>query len=313
MKDFPLMPPYPDVLDFNQPETVAPLFDMSEITDGVTCRVLAENRQIRLAGRVNGTDFSLTVDLSGAAGYTKPWQIVTAAKLFWYCYPQMYARFATAETPRDVILLIEDFDYEIACAWENKVHIHDRWLWQCPTDFDCLTHEFAHTVQGDWQDEFIPTYDGDTYMVERFADYCRYLYAYKGGLFNDPGWELQTPEGEGTPFDSVRFWVWLDYTYSTPEWDIIREMNNRIHLCSAEYTAAAWQPDGSAWQEIFAPTGVYGKDLFTLWEEFTASGMAHLSSGVEREGEISPLLQAFPLWEAISARYAHARGYLKVQ
>ena len=313
MKEFSLMNQFPDALDFNSPEALIPLFDMSEIVDHITCTLSAENRQIRLACKVNDVDLSLTVDLSGAAGHTKPWQVVTAAKLFWYCYPQMYARFATAETPRDVILLIEDFDYEIACAWENKVHIHDRWLMENPTDFDCLTHEFAHTVQGDWQDEYMPANGDDTYMVERFADYCRFLYAFEDGRFNDPGWELQTPEGEDNLFDSVRFWVWLDYTYSTPEWDIIREMNARIHLCSLQYGGAAWQPDGSAWQEILAPTGAAGKTLLDLWEEYAASEMAYLSSGVEREGEVSPLLQALPLREAIRTRYAHAREYLKVQ
>ena len=313
MKAFPLMNQFPDVLDFNAPETITPLFDMSEIADGITCQVLAENKQIRLAGRFNDTDFSLTIDVAGANGHTKPWQVVTAAKLFWYCYPQMYARFAIAETPRDVILLIEDFDYEIACAWENKVHIHDQWLLQCPLDFDCLTHEFAHTVQGDWLDEYIPTNDDDTYMVERFADYCRYLYAFEDGRFNDLGWELQTPENEGNPFDAVRFWVWLEYTYSTPARDIIKEMNARIHLRSEQYGVSAWMPDGSAWQEVFEGTGAAGKTLFALWEEYAATEMANLSSGVEKEGEVSPLLKALPLRDAIRARYADARSYLKVK
>lgn len=312
----PILPPnqcFPEALDFSAPDSILPLFDLSEIADGITATVLADAKQIRLAGTVNHTDFTLTVDLSGAAGHTKPWQIVTAAKLFFYCYPQMYARFGRSDTPRDVILLIEDFDYEIACAWENKVHIHDRWLEQCPEDFDCLTHEFAHTIQGDWQDGYMPQQEDDTYMVERFADFCRYLYAYKGGLFNDCGWELQTPEEEDNPFDSVRFWVWLDYTYSTPQRDIIREMNECIHQCSEEYNAAAWMPDGSAWQAVFAGTGAQGKDLFALWEEYLTSDIAYLSSGVEHKGDVSPLLQAAPLRGAIRQRYSAARTYLKCE
>ena len=309
----PILSNFPDVLDFTHPDSIVSLFEMSEIAKGITCKVLPEERSILLCGNVNNTDFSLTVDLKGARGHTKPWQIVTAAKLFWYCYPQMYARFAMSDTPRDVILLIEDFDYEIACAWENKVHIHDQWLMQCPLDFDCLTHEFAHTVQGDWLDEFTPTNGDDTYMVERFADYCRYLYAFESGRFNDLGWELQTPEVEDNPFDAVRFWVWLDYTYSTAERDIIKEMNACIHLRSEDYTAAAWQPDGSAWQKVFEGTKAKGKTLFDLWEEYLASEMASLSSATEQEGELSPLLQAVPLREAISARYADARSYLKTR
>ena len=309
----PVLHNFPDVLDFNTPETIAPLFDMSEIADGITCKVLPEARSIYLSGSMNDTDFSLTVDLSGANGHTKPWQVVTAAKLFWYCYPQMYARFNAGVAPRDVILLIEDFDYEIACAWENKVHIHDRWLEQCPTDFDCLTHEFAHTVQGDWEDEWMPANGDDTYMVERFADYCRYLYAYQGGLFNDTGWELQTIENEDSPFDSVRFWAWLDYTYSTPERDIICEMKVRIHQKTEQYAASDWLPTGPVWQEIFEGTGAQGKNLFVLWAEYSNTEMAHLSSGVEQEGEISPLQKAVDLRAAINDRYASARTYLKVK
>jgi hypothetical protein len=225
----------------------------------------------------------------------------------------MYARFATAGTPRDVILLIEDFDYEIACAWENKVHIHDQWLMQCPLDFDCLTHEFAHTVQSEWEDGFMPANGEDTYMVERFADYCRFLYAFEDGRFNDLGWEVQTAKNEDSPFSGVRFWVWLDYTYSTPERDIIREMNQRIHVKAEPYTTDAWLPDGSAWLEIFEGTGAEGKNLFTLWAEYSATEMANLSSAVEKEGEVSPLLQAVPLREAIRARYADARSYLKTK
>ena len=308
-----IMSQFPDVLDFNSPNTIADLFDMSEIADGITCTVIPDKRSVLLKGNMNDTDFSLTVDLSGSNGHTKPWQVVTAAKLFWYCYPQMYARFHNDVAPRDVILLIEDFDYEIACAWENKVHIHDRWLEECPLDFDCLTHEFSHTVQGEWEDDWMPANGEDTYMVERFADYCRYLYAYQGGRFNDLGWEIQTIENEDSPFDSVRFWAWLDYTYSTPERDLIREMNIRIHRKTEQYAASEWLPTGPVWQEIFEGTGAAGKNLFVLWAEYSNTEMCKLSSGVEQEGEISPLQKAVDLRAAINNRYAESRTYLKVK
>ena len=301
---------YPDTLDFDKPETILPLFDMDEIADGIEKKVLPAEKQIYFSATINGTPFSLTVDLAGAEGHTKPWQIVIAAKLFWYCYPQMYARFATENSPKDVILLIENFDYEIACAWENKVHIHDQWLKKCPTDFDCLTHEFAHTVQSDWQDEFMPFFEDDSYMVERFADFCRYLYAFKDGKFNDTDWEIQTIESETNYHDSVRFWVWLDYTYSTPEVDIYKNINAQI--LSGKYTVADWAPDGIAYQDALKGTAAYGKDILTLWDEFAATEMAHLSSAVEKSGDVSPLLKAVPLRDAVRARYADSRTYLKV-
>lgn len=292
------------------PAIAARLFDLSEIADGISLQLREKERQLFWNGRINDTDFSLTIDLSGAAGHTSPEQIAVAAKLFWYCYPQMYARFGLSDTPTRVTLRIENFGYGIAEAWDDQVHIHDCWLMENPTDFDCLTHEFAHTVQSDWQDGYMPIHEDDTYMVERFADYCRYLYAFENGRYNDTGWDLQTPEREGNPFDSVRFWVWLDYTYSTADRDIIREMNRCIHQRSEAYGEAAWAPDGSAWQAVFAGTGAAGKDLFALWEEYLASGIAYLSSGVAKEEAVSPLLQAFPLREAIRDRYADARSYL---
>ncbi len=301
---------YPDFLDFDNPETILPLFNVDEITDGIEKKVMPAEKQIYFSKTVNGTPFSLTIDLSGAAGHTKPWQIVIAAKLFWYCYPQMYARFATETSPTDVILFIENFGYEVAEAWENKVHIHDQWLEGCPIDFDCLTHEFAHTVQSDWLEEHMPFFEDDSYMVERFADFCRYLYAYRDGMFNDRCWEIQTIESESNYHDSVRFWVWLDYTYSTPENDIFAKMNAQI--MSAKYSTADWEPNGIAWQDAFKGTDAYGKDLLTLWDEFAATEMSKLSSHVAKGEETSPLLNAVPLREAARARYADSRTYLKV-
>lgn len=309
MNNFPFAN-YPDFLDFDKPETILPLFDVDEITDGIEKKVMPAEKQIYFSATINDTPFSLTIDLSGAAGHTKPWQIVIAAKLFWYCYPQMYARFATETSPRDVILLIEDFGYEIAEAWENKVHIHDQWLEGCPIDFDCLTHEFAHTVQSDWQEENMPFFEDDSYMVERFADFCRYLYAFKDGKFNDRCWEIQPIESESNYHDSVRFWVWLDYTYSTPEVDIYKNINAQI--LSGKYTTADWAPDGIAYQDALKGTAAYGKDILTLWDEYAATEMAHLSSHTDKDETVSPLLKAVPFRDAVRARYASSRTYLKV-
>lgn len=304
---------YPAIPDFSAPDTLRALFDMSEIADGITVSVSPQEKQLHFCSVINDTDFSLTIDLSGAEGHTALPQIVSAAKLFWYCYPQMYARFGHDGIPTAVVLRIENFGYGIAEAWDNQVHIHDQWLRDCPLDVDCLTHEFAHTVQGDWLEQSMPFHEDDSYMVERFADYCRYLYSYQNGRYNDLTWQLQTSRSENTYYDSVRFWVWLDYTYSTPERDIIRYMNLLFFETDPRYRTANWAPDGTAWQEVFAGTGAEGKDLLSLWDEFTASEMANLPSDVQNEGEVSPLLQAVPLRDALRARYPEAARYLKVR
>ena len=280
--------------------------------DGIKVKVQGQAKQIYLTGTVLNEKFTLVVDLSKWAGNTTPEQIVTCAKLFWYCYPRMYMRFGKTnpQTPTTVTLAVENEGYGIAEAGGNKVHIHDEWLLNNKQDFDCLTHEFAHIIQGGWDGAYVPSFGDDTYMIERFADYCRYLYSFQNGRLNDLGWELQTINGEGSYDKSVRFWVWLDYTYSTPEDDIYKNINAQI--MSDKYPTADWAPDGIAWQDAFKGTDAYGKDILTLWDEYAATEMAHLSSHTDKDETVSPLLNAVPLREAVRARYASSRTYLKV-
>ena len=120
---------FPDTIDFANEEEVIRMFDMCSVLDGVSIKVLEAQKTVNLKATVNGTAFSLNINLSGAAGKTKPSQIVTCARLFWYCYPQMYARFgAVGNSPTTVTLDIENMGYGIASAGGNRVHIHDQWL-----------------------------------------------------------------------------------------------------------------------------------------------------------------------------------------
>ena len=63
---------------------------------------------------------------------------------------------------------------------------------------------------------------------------------------------------------------------------------------------------------LFLQNAQDGKDLNTLWDEYVATEMAMLPSGVEQPGEVSPLLKAVSLREAVNERFAASRTYLKV-
>lgn len=307
---------FPDAFDFSDTEAIERMFDVCEIVDGAKVEVQKRAKNIRIRAVVNDTKFTLNVNLAGSAGHTKPYQVVTAAKLFWYCYPQMYARFAVKSSPTTITIKFENFGYEIASAGGNEVHIHDTWLQKNPQDFDCLTHELAHVLQGGWDGNYCPAYtdpetgNKDTYMIERFVDYCRYLYAYKGGYYNDMGWSLQTVSSENTYYKSVRMWVYLDYTYSTADADIMKRIQNAV--VSKKYGNEDWEPTGKAWAEIFEGTEAEGKTLTELWEEYAATKMATLSTKPREQGGTSALLAIVPLRKAIRERFGDVASYLKV-
>ncbi len=300
---------FPSEFDFEDSNSIVRLFDTCRELDGIKTTVLAKSKIIIMKGKINGKSFTLNINLSKSDGNTSPEQIVTCAKLFWHCYPVMYARFATDKTPTSVNLNFENEGYEVASASGNSVHIHDEWLKNNPTDYDCLTHEFSHVIQSGWDGNYVPTSGEDTYMIERFADYCRFLYAYNGGYYNDRGWELQTSETENSYVSGVRFWVWLDYTYSTKEIDIINNIQQAVNKKS--YKRSDWESTGKAWDEIFKGTGALGKSLDELWEEYTASEICNLSSKSPRPGSLSPLLKHTQFRTAIHDRYPESYTYWK--
>jgi hypothetical protein len=182
----------------------------------------------------------------------------------------MYSRFAAVgQSPTKVTLDIEDGGYGIASASGNQVHIHDQWLQTNPRDYDCLTHEFAHVIQNGWDGDKCE-YSG---YIERFADCCRYLYAFEDGEYNDTNWELNTISGESTRETSVRFLVWLDYTYSTEDNDLLVKY---FDVCrNRNYSSSRWN---QAWAEIFEGSELEGKSIETVWNEYAKSEFATLSS-----------------------------------
>lgn len=268
------------LLDFSS-ENIATTMNRSNITQTAT---------------INGVKFTLTINLAKWAGNTKPSQIVTCAHLFWYCYPRMYFRFGQdVGSARSVTLAIENEGYGIAAASGSFVHIHDCWLRDNKNDYDCLTHEFAHVIQNGWNGDYCE-YSG---YIERFADYCRFVYAYNDGYYNDIGWEMQTASSENTLESSVRLLAWLDYHYSTAEIDII---NRWFRACfDRHYRAAQWD---SAWAQITAGTPVEGKtgaELLQLFKRDTQ--FAGLSTKAKTLGGKSALNNAYNVREKLRDRW----------
>ena len=253
----------PELFDFTA-ENIATKMGKSLITQTAT---------------IAGVEFTFIVNLAKWNGYTKPAQIVECTHLFWYCYPRMYFRFGQdVGSPTKVTLAFEDEGYEIASTGGDFVHIHDKWLRDHKTDYDCLTHEFAHVIQNGWDGNYCE-YSG---YIERFADYCRYVYAYNNGNFNDTGWGMQTVDGEGTLETSVRVLAWLDYNFSTPEIDMI---DRWFHACyDKHYRSNNWD---EAWAEITAGTPIEGRTGLTLFKQFKADEFAKLRTGTKRRGGVS--------------------------
>jgi len=248
-----------------------------------------KKNSVKQVGTVNGQKYTLTIDLSGWAQKTSVNQIVTCSRLFWECYPRMYERFGEAGgSATDITFAIEDFGYEVASASPTRVHLHDEWLANHPNDYDCLTHEYGHVVQNAWKRGYLE-YDND---IELFAEYCRYVYAFKDGMYNDSNWTLPTATSEPEREKSKRFLVWLDYTYSTEDNDVLLKY---FKACkSNKYPTAKWD---QAWAEIFKGTDLEGKTITEAFEIYKNSEFAKLSA--KRSGTVSALLGKYDIREKV--------------
>ena len=122
--------------------------------------------------------------------------------------------------------------------------------------------------------DFLPVYDSlNAEFIGFFADYCRFVYAYNDGKFNDKNWTLHTVDGENTRESSVRFLVWLDYFYSTEDNDLLLKYFTACR--GKKYPAAKWS---SAWQYIFAGSDLEGKGIEEVWAMYEQSEFAKLSA-----------------------------------
>ena len=114
------------------------------------------------------------------------------------------------------------------------------WLWNNPTDFDCLTHEFAHAIQYCWDDQFLEYSN----YIERFADYCRFVYAYDDGTYND---------------------IILKYC------DVCK---------NGFYAPEDWD---AAWEEIFRGSELEGMSIDAVWALYEASDIATMDQASLRQ------------------------------
>ena len=258
--------------------------------DGIAVTVSRD--AVLQTGTVSGQKFSLTINLEKWEQFTTPAQMVVLSRLFWQCYPRMYARFADLSgAPSDVVLAIENEGYGIAEAGGNFIHLHDQWLYQFPEDYDCITHELAHVIQKDWDEDYLE----DSGFTERFADCCRYEYALDSGYYNDGQWTLQTPDTESSRGASVRFFVWLDYMYSDTGTDIMR---NFFDVCRNQRIRPKQWAD--AWKDIFAGTKLEGKTADEVWAMFAESDFAYLPSQ-SGQGSGSDLLEHYAVREKLKS------------
>lgn len=253
------------------------------LKDFVTTEI--HSNKVTQVGTVDGVKYQLTIRLTRWTGRTSPEQIVILSRLFWQCYPKMYKRFAeVGESPTQVTLDIENRGYGIAWASGKLVHLHDGWLEGYHDDYDCITHELAHVIQNGWEGDKCEYSN----FIEIFANVCRYLYAFNDGEYNDHHWQLQTVMSETTRESAVRFPVWFDYFYSTPENDLLV---NYFRVCrECKYPSENWK---EAWQEIFKGSALEGRDIEDIYEEYSTSEFAKLSS--RRVDGKSPLLEKFDI------------------
>lgn len=242
---------------------------------------------------INSRPYTLTIELENWTGRTSAGQIVNLSKLFWQCYPQMYERFGVISgASRDVTFVVDiNYDDDVAGTMNDVIYLQDNWLGANPDDYDCMTHELAHVIQNVWDENYL---EYSSY-IERFADYCRYIYAFDDGYYNDSCWRLQDYFAEDSVDMSVRFLVWLDYTCSTEDNDVLAKY---FDICyNKKYDTANW---AYAWAEIFQGTPLEGMTVFEAWCSYTRTDFAIYDSTAE-QGEKSQLLLNYDIRNKLKA------------
>ena len=282
----------------SQPEVKSPLGDMGltkDMFDSVLTDITTNitDTTVTQSGSVNGYPYTLTIELKNWTGCTSPSQIVTLSRLYWQCYPAMFERFGViSKASRDVTFIVDiNYDDDVAGTQRDVIYLQDKWLGDNPDDYDCMTHELAHVIQNIWNEDYL---EYSSY-IERFADYCRYVYALDGGKYNDTCWRLQDVFGEDSREASVRFLVWLDYTYSGKDNDLLSKI---FTVCyNKEYPADDWD---SAWAHILEGSPLEGRSIDDVWDMYAQSDFAVYDSAAEPDSK-SQLTVNFDIREKLKA------------
>lgn len=236
--------------------------------------------------KIDGINYSLTIDLTKWDGYTDVEQLDHIEELFYEVYPQMYDRFGDYKSAStDITIAVENEGYEVADAivGGKRIHLHDKYLDKHYDHFDCLIHELGHIIQRGFSDDKL---EFGSSSNEVFCDYCRYIYSYKDGRYNDKNWELKDANGQKTREKSVRFLVWLDMETSASNRDIIRDYFERC--CDAKYGKDEW---GNVWKSLFNGTKFEGKSIDEVWNLYLKSEFAYYSSKAPDKDTKSELLK----------------------
>ena len=275
------------------------------ITKGVKTTI--ENETITQTKKVGGIKYKLVFDLRDWDKGAEPLQIIRIADLFWYSYPTMRARFVKDDidengNPKDVTITIA-YSSTITNAAEclgDHIKLQNSHFTKNQTDYDAVTHELGHTLQNrlvqqsennfiwqGWKDDKL---ENKNYS-ETFADYCRYMYAYNDGYYNDDHWTpLKEQNNNPNTHNSIRFLIWLDNKYSNEKCDIIY---NFSEVCrKGEYSTYQWR---QAWKEIFRGSKLENRDIDDVWSEYFYID-TRFSDGDAKApaiGERSPLIEEF--------------------
>lgn len=283
--------------------------DINENTDEKVNTTL-ELGNIKQTKTVDGINYTLNIDLKKWDLYTSREQIWRISNLFWNCYPKMYKRFVSDVQSSDceMTIAIEDEGYSPASCGGHRIHLNDMWLHDSPTDIDCITHELGHTLQNrynsnDW-DGWSGEFCGDSDYIENFADYCRYVYAYKDGCYNDDHWDpkkvkIKDGDTKCVNYNSIRFLLWLDYNYSDDKNDVMVKFSD---VCrNSKIKQADWN---NAWEEIFKDVpGLNGRSITDVWEQYlndTGFSDADATVPYGRLGQKSQLLQNYNIREKLA-------------
>ncbi|MBR6403030.1 MAG: hypothetical protein IKS48_06570 [Eubacterium sp.] len=228
--------------------------------------------------KINGITFSVSFSRGKNANTTRDDQIELLEKLFYQVYPQMYDRFGGyKKSPTKIdVEFVHDYKYA-GGSIGDKVYLNDA-QFKNNLGYDCFTHELAHALQNVWDDKTKRYYDWDRSkleyddFVENFAEYCRYVYGYNDGEYNDKGWELKSvKQGEDTRDNSDRFLLWLDWETTSSNKDIVRDF---YEICTdGSFSRSQWHD--KVWPILFKGTRFEGRNIDDVWKEYRNSDFSH--------------------------------------
>ena len=248
--------------------------------------------------KIGDTNFKLVIDLRFWAHGAEPYQIKNIADLYWGCYPKMYNRFVKdVSASEDVMYIHIKPCGGTAGTGGHDIDINDDWAKGTKDDYDAVTHELGHTLQnryieGKGWDGWDGTKCEHSDFIENFADYCRYVYAYNDGYYNDKSWNPEKIKANGeSTHNSIRFLIWLDYKYSTTEYDPIVAFSD---VCRNEnFNSDEWD---KAWTEIFSGSdSLKNRTISNVWNEYINDKyFSDAKATTDGYGIKSELMQRYP-------------------